>query len=54
MDAEIVAIDPKDESLRSFQELSNRPRKDVKMDDVRVFVGVFAYDLMYINGEVSH
>lgn len=53
MDSEIVAIDPSDGSLKSFQELSTRSRKDVRLEDVRVTVGVFAFDLMYLDGEVS-
>ncbi|EMD37901.1 hypothetical protein CERSUDRAFT_65472 [Gelatoporia subvermispora B] len=52
IDAEVVAVDPIDGSLRSFQELSNRARKDVKLDDVKVSVGVFAFDMMYLNGQV--
>ena len=52
MDAEIVAIDPVDGSLKTFQELSNRARRDVKLDDVKVSVCVFAFDLMYLNEEV--
>lgn len=53
IDSEIVAIDPNDGSLRSFQELSNRARKDVKIRDIKVPVRVFAFDLMYLDGEVS-
>jgi len=53
IDSEIVAIDPKDGSLRSFQELSNRARKDVEIRDIKVPVRVFAFDLMYLDGEVS-
>ena len=52
LDTEIVAIDPEDGSLKSFQELSNRARRDVKLDDVKVSVCVFAFDLMYLNREV--
>lgn len=52
IDAEIVAIDTDDGSLRSFQELSNRARRDVKLDDVTVAVSVFAFDLMYLDREV--
>ncbi|GJE92226.1 ATP-dependent DNA ligase [Phanerochaete sordida] len=52
LDSEIVAIDPADGSLKSFQELSNRARRDVKLDDVKVSVCVFAFDLMYLNGEI--
>jgi hypothetical protein len=53
MDSEIVAMDPVDGSIRSFQELSNRARKDVKLSDIKVAVGVFGFDLMYLDGEVS-
>jgi DNA ligase-1 len=52
LDSEIVAEDPSTGELKSFQELSNRARKDVQLDDVRVSVCVFAFDLMYFNGEV--
>jgi DNA ligase-1 len=48
-----VAIDPVDGTLKTFQELSNRARKDVQIHDVKVAVGVFAFDLMYLDGEVS-
>ena len=53
MDAEVVAIDPESKVLKSFQELSNRARKDVNLKDVRVSVCVFAFDLMLLNEEVS-
>ncbi len=53
LDAEITAIDPTDGSLKTFQELSNRARKDVKVADVTVAVCVFAFDLMYLNGKVK-
>ncbi|KAG6830454.1 hypothetical protein H0H92_000607 [Tricholoma furcatifolium] len=52
LDAEIVPIDL-DGGLKSFQDLSNRARKDVQLQDVQVFVSVFVFDLMYLNGEVS-
>ncbi|KAI0266814.1 DNA ligase [Gloeopeniophorella convolvens] len=51
VDAEIVAIDPNDGSLKSFQELSNRPRKDVKLHEIKVSVCVYAFDLMFLNGQ---
>ena len=54
MDAEVVAIDPATGALKTFQELSNRARKDVKLDEVKVAVCVFAFDLMYIDGQVSY
>ncbi|KAG8886331.1 hypothetical protein FRB97_004866 [Tulasnella sp. 331] len=49
MDAEIVAIDPSTAEVRSFQELSNRPRKDVNLHNVKVVVCVYLFDLMYLN-----
>ncbi|KZV88075.1 ATP-dependent DNA ligase [Exidia glandulosa HHB12029] len=52
IDSEIVAVDKNTNALRSFQELSNRARKDVQLKDVKVAVCVFAFDLMYLNGEV--
>jgi len=35
-----------------FQELSKRKRKDVKVEDIQVRVCLFAFDLLYLNGEV--
>ena len=52
MDAEIVAIDPLSGELKSFQELSNRARKDVNIKDIRVAVCIYAFDLMLLNEEV--
>ena len=53
IDAEIVAIDPKTGSTRSFQDLSNRARKAVQLREIQVFVAVFVFDLMFLNGEVN-
>lgn len=53
IDSEIVAIDPDDGGLRSFQELSNRARKDVRIRDIKIPVCVFGFDLMYLDGEVG-
>ena len=36
-----------------FQELSKRKRKDVKVEDIQVRVCLFAFDMLYLNGEVS-
>lgn len=52
IDSEIVAIDPDSGALRSFQELSSRARKNVEIRDITVPVCVFAFDLMYLDGEV--
>ncbi|KAH7888551.1 ATP-dependent DNA ligase [Phlebopus sp. FC_14] len=52
IDSEIAAIDPNDGSIRSFQELSNRAKKDVELGDIKVSVCVFVFDLMYLDGEI--
>lgn len=52
IDCEIVAIDPATGALKTFQELSYRSRKDVEMGDIKVRVGVYAFDLMLLNGDV--
>jgi DNA ligase-1 len=36
-----------------FQQLMTRKRKDVKAEDITVKVCVFAFDILYLNGEVS-
>lgn len=51
-DAEAVAIDKDTGKLMPFQELSRRKRKDVKVEDIKVRVCLFAFDLLYLNGEV--
>lgn len=53
LDAEAVAIDRQTGKLMPFQELSKRKRKDVKVEDIQVRVCLFAFDLLYLNGEVS-
>lgn len=50
MDAEVVAMDLEGRLL-PFQTLANRSRKDVNLHDIKVKVGVFAFDLMYLDGE---
>lgn len=52
LDAEAVAIDRNTGMLMPFQELSRRKRKDVKVEDILVQVCLFAFDLLYLNGEV--
>ncbi|KAF9496185.1 ATP-dependent DNA ligase [Pleurotus eryngii] len=51
LDAEAVAIDRTTFKLMPFQELSKRKRKDVKVEDIQVRVCLFAFDLLYLNGE---
>ncbi|KAJ3558816.1 hypothetical protein NM688_g696 [Phlebia brevispora] len=50
-DSEAVAIDKATGKLMPFQELSRRKRKDVKVEDIQVRVCLFAFDLLYLNGE---
>ncbi|KDN40090.1 ATP-dependent DNA ligase [Tilletiaria anomala UBC 951] len=37
--------------LLPFQELARRKRKDVKVEDIKVKVKLFAFDILYLNGE---
>ena len=53
LDAEAVTIDRTTGRLMPFQELSKRKRKDVKVEDIQVRRCLFAFDLLYLNGEVS-
>lgn len=52
LDAEAVAWDKEVGKILPFQELSKRKRKDVKAEDIKVKVHIFAFDLLYLNGEV--
>ncbi|EJD55346.1 ATP-dependent DNA ligase [Auricularia subglabra TFB-10046 SS5] len=51
LDAEAVAVDRTTGKLLPFQELSKRKRKDVKIEDIQVRVCLFAFDLLFLNGE---
>ncbi|KAF2087178.1 ATP-dependent DNA ligase [Saccharata proteae CBS 121410] len=51
MEGEVVAIDHESGELRTFQTLANRARKDVMIGSVKIDVCLFAFDLMYLNGE---
>lgn len=51
MEGEVVAIDGESGDLKTFQTLSNRARKDVVVHSVKIDVCLFAFDLMYLNGE---
>ncbi|TLD20032.1 ATP-dependent DNA ligase [Venturia nashicola] len=51
MEGEVVAIDKENGDLKTFQTLSNRARKDVVVHSVKIDVCLFAFDLMYLNGE---
>ncbi|KAH6677425.1 ATP-dependent DNA ligase [Halenospora varia] len=51
MEGEVVAVDPESGDLKTFQTLTNRARKDVAIGSIKVNVCMFAFDLMYLNGE---
>jgi DNA ligase-1 len=51
LEGEVVAVDKVTGDLQPFQILSNRARKDVVVHEVKVDVCLFAFDLMYLNGE---
>ncbi|KAK9814328.1 hypothetical protein WJX72_004071 [[Myrmecia] bisecta] len=52
LDCEAVAFDRATGKILPFQVLSTRARKDVKVDEIKVQVCLFAFDCLYLNGEV--
>ena len=54
LDCETVAWDLLEKRVLPFQQLMTRKRKDVKAEDVKIKVCVFAFDMLFYNGEVSH
>ncbi|GAB0133723.1 hypothetical protein EsDP_00002120 [Epichloe bromicola] len=51
LDCETVAWDVNEKKVLPFQQLMTRKKKDVKLEDVKVKVCVFAFDLLYLNGK---
>ena len=51
IDSETVAYDVEKKQILPFQELQSRKRKDVSEADIKVKVCVFAFDLLFFNGE---
>lgn len=51
LDCEAVAWDPKTKKVLPFQQLMTRKRKDVKTSDITVKVCIFAFDMLFLNGE---
>ncbi|KAL8703336.1 MAG: hypothetical protein Q9201_003472 [Fulgogasparrea decipioides] len=51
LEGEVVAIDRDTGELKAFQTLTNRAKKDVAIHAIKVDVCLFAFDLMYLNGE---
>lgn len=52
LDCETVAWDTVNKKVLPFQQLMTRKRKDVKAEDVKVKVCIYAFDLLFLNGEV--
>ncbi|XP_073513918.1 DNA ligase 1 isoform X2 [Phyllobates terribilis] len=50
-DSEAVAWDPQKKQIQPFQVLTTRKRKDVEASDIKVQVCVYAFDMLYLNGE---
>lgn len=53
LDCETVAWDVATKKVLPFQNLMTRKRKDVKAEDVKVRVCVFAFDMLFLNGEAT-
>ncbi|KFY04928.1 hypothetical protein O988_00406 [Pseudogymnoascus sp. VKM F-3808] len=51
LDCETVAWDMVEKKVLPFQQLMTRKKKDVKTEDVKVKVCVFAFDILFLNGE---
>ncbi|KAL8708045.1 MAG: hypothetical protein Q9220_007041 [cf. Caloplaca sp. 1 TL-2023] len=51
LEGEVVAVDQESGELKPFQTLTNRAKKDVDISAIKVDVCLFAFDLMYLNGE---
>lgn len=51
IDSEVVAVNPETGALQAFQVLQHRGRKNIAEKDVRIPVCVFAFDVLYFNGE---
>lgn len=51
LDCETVAWDTAEKKVLPFQQLMTRKKKGVKIEDIKVSVCVFAFDLLYLNGE---
>eukprot|EP00026_Physarum_polycephalum_P001905 Phypoly_transcript_01908.p1 GENE.Phypoly_transcript_01908~~Phypoly_transcript_01908.p1 ORF type:complete len:972 (+),score=243.78 Phypoly_transcript_01908:40-2955(+) len=51
LDCEAVAFDKVKNKILPFQILSTRARKEVKMEDIKVKICLYVFDLLYLNGK---
>ncbi|RLN17285.1 uncharacterized protein C2845_PM02G10910 [Panicum miliaceum] len=51
LDCEIVAYDREKQKILPFQILSTRARKGVTINDIKISVCTFGFDILYINGQ---
>ncbi|XP_028091861.1 DNA ligase 1-like [Camellia sinensis] len=51
LDCELVAYDREKRKILPFQTLTTRARKNVAMSDIKVEVCIFAFDILYLNGQ---
>ncbi|KAI5369582.1 Putative DNA ligase, ATP-dependent, nucleic acid-binding protein [Septoria linicola] len=51
LDCETVAWDVEKKHVLPFQQLMTRKKKDVKTEDIKVKVCVFAFDILYLDGQ---
>ena len=51
LEGEVVAVTQDSGQLLPFQTLTNRAKKNVEIGSIKINVCLFAFDLMYLNGE---
>ena len=51
IDREAVAYDREQDKILPFQILSTRGKKNIKIEDVKVQVALYAFDCLYLNGK---